>query len=144
MRILNRSTSRRSLIFLCGSNGAGSGLFVAPEKARAASMGSAEVIVRCSGPTCGTHAAPMKSAAIRMLERSATSATPSYQTVSPDTWTAFSNASVKAITNPVTGVITCSLLYPSPVQPEREVRFSRRVYRERTVFSAGVNWRGLM
>ena len=43
------------------------------------------VMVSGHGPTAATRAAPMNSTAARDRNRRATSATPSYQTVSPET-----------------------------------------------------------
>jgi hypothetical protein len=45
---------------------------------------SAAVKVRCHGPAAATRAAPMKSSAMVTGNQRATSATPSYQTVSPE------------------------------------------------------------
>ena len=47
-------------------------------------IGLVGVMVRWNGPTSGTRAAPRLRIAVRMEKRFATSATPSYQTVSPE------------------------------------------------------------
>src|SRR6478609_6396759 len=75
----------------------------ASPKARAASTASSAVNVTGQGPAAATLAAPRNSTATRTVNRRATSATPSYHTVSPDTYSPAAGASAGETTNPMTG-----------------------------------------